>query len=49
MEDVALYKVNHHKAIEDIEREKTVIAASARLATLVGLEEKSITRFFRRK
>lgn len=46
MEDVALYKVNHQKAIEDIEREKTVIAASARSATLVGLDEKSITRFF---
>ncbi|RJE77103.1 chorismate mutase [Pseudoalteromonas sp. MSK9-3] len=46
MEDVALYKVNHQKAIEDIEREKTVIAESARSATLVGLDETSIAHFF---
>ncbi|OZG72876.1 chorismate mutase [Hahella sp. CCB-MM4] len=46
MEDVALFKANNHKAIEDIEREKTVIEKASQSAESAGLERESVVAFF---
>lgn len=47
MEDVALYKANHHKPIEDIEREAVVIDKASDSAQQQGLNKQSIVGFFK--
>ncbi|WGY46842.1 MULTISPECIES: chorismate mutase [unclassified Vibrio] len=46
MEDVALYKANHHRPIEDIEREAVVIDKASDSAQQQGLNKQSIVGFF---
>ncbi|QFI38494.1 chorismate mutase [Moritella marina ATCC 15381] len=46
MEDVALYKANNNKAIEDIQREKLVIGKASQSAEKVGLNKQSVVGFF---
>ncbi|KXO09545.1 Periplasmic chorismate mutase I precursor [Moritella sp. JT01] len=46
MEDVALYKANNNKPIEDIEREKVVIDKASKSAAKVGLDKQSVVGFF---
>ncbi|MCG7499683.1 chorismate mutase [Vibrio sp. Of7-15] len=46
MEDVALYKVNHQKPIEDIKREQFVIEKATYSAEALGLDKKSIAAFY---
>ncbi len=42
MEDVALFKAQKHKAIEDIKREEVVIAKASASAAKAGLNEGSV-------
>nr|WP_269809096.1 gamma subclass chorismate mutase AroQ [Enterovibrio nigricans] len=46
MEDVALFKANNHKPIEDIEREKIVINKASESAKDSGLNQQSVIGFF---
>ena len=46
MEDVALYKLKNHVAIEDLEREKIVIENALSAALEQGIEHHSIEAFF---
>ncbi|WP_168204034.1 chorismate mutase [Aliikangiella coralliicola] len=46
MEDVALFKANHHRPIEDIEREKLVIKKAVITARSLGIEATQIENFF---
>ncbi|WP_367989050.1 chorismate mutase [Vibrio sp. NTOU-M3] len=46
MEDVALFKANHGKAIEDIKREEVVIENASIAAEKVGLDKQSVVGFF---
>lgn len=46
MEDVALFKANNNKPIEDIEREKVVIDKASQSAEKVGLNKQSVIGFF---
>ena len=46
MEDVALYKNNNNKAIEDKERELIVIKSASLLAEKEGLDQESVIAFF---
>ncbi|WP_284191103.1 gamma subclass chorismate mutase AroQ [Vibrio zhanjiangensis] len=43
MQDVALYKINHHLAIEDLEREAVVIEKSKAASEKYGLDGTSTT------
>ena len=47
MEDVALFKAQKHKAIEDIKREEVVIAKASASAAKAGLNEGSVVAFFK--
>lgn len=47
MEDVGLYKANHHLPIEDIAREEVVISKASESAAEVGLDSQSVEGFFR--
>ena len=47
MEDVGLYKANHHLPIEDIAREEVVISKASQSAAKVGLDSQSVEGFFR--
>ncbi|MGR5061939.1 chorismate mutase [Photobacterium sp. DNB22_13_2] len=47
MEDVGLYKFNHHLAIEDVAREEVVIEKASASAAKVGLDSSSVEGFFR--
>ena len=46
MEDVALFKANHQRPIEDIKREAFVIEKAAKSAQEFGLNRESIVAFF---
>ena len=46
MENVALYKAQNQIAIEDIERERIVLADATQQAVLHGINPDSIKRFF---
>ncbi len=46
MEDVALYKANNNKPIEDIGREQVVISKASQSAENVGLNKQSVVGFF---
>ena len=46
MEDVALYKAINHIAIEDLDREKTVIESAAKSAASLGLDSHSVEALF---
>ncbi|WP_114785168.1 gamma subclass chorismate mutase AroQ [Vibrio tetraodonis] len=47
MQDVALYKINHHLAIEDVEREAVVVEKSKAASEKYGLDGDSTTEFTR--
>ncbi|MGF1736783.1 chorismate mutase [Photobacterium satsumensis] len=47
MEDVGLYKSNHHLPIEDVAREEVVIDKASASAASVGLDRGSVEGFFR--
>lgn len=47
MEDVALYKALHYKAIEDVEREVKVIKSASQAAEKAGLKSNSVEAFFK--
>jgi chorismate mutase len=49
MEDVALYKANHHLLIEDVARETFVIEKAVQSAEKVGLNGNSIANFFQKQ
>ncbi|QUM81972.1 hypothetical protein HWV01_17640 [Moritella sp. 5] len=42
MEDVALYKVNNNKPIEDITREEIIIGKAIQSANKVGLDKQTL-------
>ncbi len=46
MEDVALFKAQNQKAIEDVEREQVVIENAVRTASKHGLDPLSVVGFF---
>ncbi|MDD1781060.1 gamma subclass chorismate mutase AroQ [Enterovibrio sp. ZSDZ35] len=46
MEDVALFKANNQRPIEDIEREKVVINKASESAKASGLNQQSVIGFF---
>ena len=45
MQDVALYKINHHLAIEDVEREAIVVEKSKAASEKYSLDGNSTTEF----
>lgn len=45
MEDVALYKAQHHKAIEDLPREEVVISKAGESAKTYQLDKASVENF----
>jgi chorismate mutase len=47
MEDVGLYKANHHLPIEDVAREKVVIDKAIQSAQQAGLDGHSVAAFFK--
>ncbi|MCL1127150.1 gamma subclass chorismate mutase AroQ [Shewanella surugensis] len=47
MQDVALYKAQHHLAIEDVAREKKVLASATRAASQLGLPTNKVDAFFK--
>ncbi|WP_299494648.1 chorismate mutase [uncultured Shewanella sp.] len=47
MEDVALYKAQHHLPIEDIAREKKVLASATHAASQLGLPANKVEVFFK--
>jgi chorismate mutase len=47
MEDVALYKANHRKPIEDLDREAVVIEQASISAEKEGLDKQSVVGFFK--
>lgn len=47
MEDVALFKAQKQKAIEDIQREKVVIGKASASAAKAGLNQQSVVGFFK--
>lgn len=47
MKDVALYKANHQLAIEDLSREKIVLASSNKSASTLGLNPEKVDAFFK--
>lgn len=47
MHDVALYKAQHHLAIEDVDREKKVLASATLAATQLGLPANKVDGFFK--
>ena len=47
MQDVALYKINHHLAIEDVEREAVVVEKSKAASAKYSLDGDSTTEFTR--
>ncbi|WP_298776241.1 chorismate mutase [uncultured Shewanella sp.] len=47
MKDVALYKAQHHLAIEDVAREKKVLASATQAASQLGLPANKVDDFFK--
>ncbi|WP_299002259.1 chorismate mutase [uncultured Shewanella sp.] len=47
MQDVALYKAQHHLAIEDLAREKQVLASAMQAASQLGLPANKVDSFFK--
>lgn len=47
MRDVALYKAQHHLAIEDVAREKQVLASATKAASQLGLPANKVDGFFK--